>query len=79
MGVLLRLWGFWWFSGIPLLAALASPFAKRKGRETVCFVFTLGSRVRGNDGACGNDGVVRGDDGVVRGNDGVVRGDGRGW
>ena len=38
MGVLLRLWGFWWFSGIPLLAALASPFAKRKGREMACFV-----------------------------------------
>ena len=33
--------------------------------------FSLGSRVRGNDGVVrGNDGVVRGNDGVVRGNDG---------
>ena len=69
------------------------PFRKAKGEGNGVLCFTLGSRVRGNDGACGNDGVVcgndgvvcgndgvvRGNDGVVRGNDGVVRGDGRGW
>ena len=46
--VLLRLWRWWWFSCIPLLAALASPFAKRRGGGVLCFF--LGSRVRGNDG-----------------------------
>ena len=63
------------------------PFRKAKGEGDGVLCFTLGSRVRGNDGVVrgndgvvrGNDGVVRGNDGVVRGNDGVVRGDGRGW
>ena len=48
----------------PAVASLPRPFASRK---KACFVF-LGSRVRGNDGACGNDeGACGNDEGACAG------------
>ena len=59
--------GCWWFSGIPCVLR-TRPLRSAKGRFGGVLCFSLGSRVRGNDGrACGNDGVVRGNDGWLAG------------